>query len=130
MTTAALHQSLFAVQPVRPPRARPEPGSRPRLRLTPRGRAVLAGVVLLPLAIAASVFSWGAASATATDGGSSSTFEYVQVESGQSLWQIAATIAPEADPREVVSDVVHLNGLQSSDVQPGQRLAVPEVYAN
>ncbi len=105
-------------------------GAPSRLRLTARGRAVLAGIVVLPLAIGIAVFSWGSGSAIATDVTSTAGFEYVQVESGQSLWQVAAAIAPQADPRDVVSDIIHLNGLQSSDVQPGQRLAVPQAYAD
>ena len=38
-------------------------------------------------------------------------------------------IAPEADPRQVVSDLVALNQLSTTEVQPGQRLAIPTEYA-
>ena len=47
------------------------------------------------------------------------------VEPGQSLWQLAETIAPTADPRDVIADIVNLNQLQSESLQPGQRLALP-----
>ena len=101
----------------------------PRLRLTRRGRFVFASLVALPLAIVAGVFALNSGVAIASGAASSATFEYVQVESGQSLWQLAAAIAPDADPREVVSDIVHLNQLPSADVQPGQQLAVPATYS-
>ena len=101
----------------------------PRLRLTRRGRFVFASLVAFPLAIVAGVFALNGGVAIASGATSSATFEYVQVESGQSLWQLAAAIAPDADPREVVSDIVHLNQLPSADVQPGQQLAVPATYS-
>ena len=50
--------------------------------------------------------------------------------SGQSLWELAAILAPSVDPREVVSDIVHLNQLHGADVQPGQRLAIPRQYSH
>ena len=99
------------------------------LRITRRGRAVLAAVVAVPIAVAVGSFVLGSGSAVATGGDSPATFEYVQVEAGQSLWEIAATVAPDADPRDVVSDIVHLNRLTVSDVQPGQELAIPAQYS-
>jgi len=44
------------------------------------------------------------------------------------LWQLAEHIAPSADPREVIADIVNLNQLPSESVQPGQRLALPAEY--
>ena len=101
-----------------------------RLRLTKRGRAVLTAVVAVPVAAGVAAFVLSGASAVATPAATSTSFDYVQVESGQSLWQLAATVAPDADPRDVVADIVHLNRLTSTDVQPGQRLAVPLQYAD
>lgn len=99
----------------------------PRLRITPRGRAVLAALIAAPLVVAAWVgFS---PAAQAGDAPASVSFAYVSVEPGQSLWQLAERIAPGADPREVVADLLSLNNLASADVQPGQRLAVPAEYA-
>ena len=57
------------------------------------------------------------------------TFSYVSVAPGQSLWQVAETLAPEADPREVIADIMALNQLASSAVEPGQKLAIPTAYA-
>jgi hypothetical protein len=102
----------------------------PRLRLTKRGRVVLTTLVALPLIVAALAFGLNGGMATATSTSSSTTFHYVTVEAGQSLWQLALEIAPTADPREVISDVVQLNQLSSPEVQVGQRLAIPVRYSH
>lgn len=106
------------------------PSAVPRLRLTKRGRAVLTTLAALPLIVAALVFGLNGGMATATSTTSATAFQYVTVEAGQSLWQLALQVAPSADPREVISDVVHLNQLSSPDVQVGQRLAIPLRYSN
>lgn len=106
------------------------PSAVPRLRLTKRGRAVLTTLAALPLIASALVFGLNGGMATATSTSSSTAFQYVTVEAGQSLWQLALQVAPSADPREVISDVVHLNQLPNSDVQAGQRLAIPLRYSN
>lgn len=54
------------------------------------------------------------------------TTRRVTVESGQSLWQIAATYAPGRDPQAVVKAMVRLNALKSPDsLEVGQKLLVP-----
>jgi LysM repeat protein len=51
----------------------------------------------------------------------------VTVESGQSLWQIAATYAPGKNPQAVVAKIVRLNSLGSPDsLEIGQKLVVPK----
>jgi hypothetical protein len=52
----------------------------------------------------------------------------VTVDSGQSLWQVAETLAPTADPRDVIADIMQLNQLESADVLAGQQLAIPAKY--
>ena len=47
---------------------------------------------------------------------------------GQSLWQIAEAVAPEADPRDVVAEIELLNGIAGA-IQPGERLAIPAHYS-
>jgi LysM repeat protein len=49
----------------------------------------------------------------------------VVVEQGDSLWGIAASIAPDRDPRDVIHEIRELNGLRGSLIQPGQVLLVP-----
>lgn len=101
---------------------------RTRLRITRRGRAVLASVIALPLVFgtAAAVLNGGGAVATGT--ASTAEFRYVEVAAGESLWSLAETVAPQSDPREVIAAIVRLNGLPSADVQPGERLAIPFEY--
>jgi hypothetical protein len=99
----------------------------PKLHLTKRGRAVLTALISLPLIVAALVFAVNGGGAVATDH-QGSALHYVTVESGETLWQLAGEIAPKADPREVISDIVHLNQLPSSDIEAGQRLAIPAQY--
>ncbi|MBN9169323.1 MAG: LysM peptidoglycan-binding domain-containing protein [Microbacterium sp.] len=102
-----------------------------RLRLTRRGRRVLTGIVAFPVAvaIAAAVIGGGAALASHEAGASSGSFTTVTVGAGDSLWSIAETVAPGADPRDVVDAIVHLNALDGVVVTPGEKLAIPAEYA-
>ena len=102
----------------------------PRLRLTQRGRAVLTVLAATPLVIAAVLFALNGGAATASLEESNVTFDYVTVEAGQSLWQLAGEIAPQADPRDVIAEVAQLNQLDSADVYAGQELAIPTQYSN
>jgi LysM repeat protein len=53
------------------------------------------------------------------------TVDYV-VRSGDSLWTIAAEIADAGDDvRGLISEIRHLNDLDSSLIIPGQELLVP-----
>jgi hypothetical protein len=101
----------------------------PRLRITRRGRVVLGVLLAAPLAIALAVSTLGSPPAEAGSTVSTASFEHVTVAAGESLWELAAWIAPEADPRQVVSDLVALNQLSTTEVQPGQRLAIPLQYS-
>lgn len=101
----------------------------PRLRLTRRGRGVLITLAAAPLVIAAVISGLSGGGANASLDDSSVTFSYVTIGAGQTLWSVAETIAPNADPREVVADIVSLNQLGSSDVQAGERIAIPTEYA-
>jgi LysM repeat protein len=79
--------------------------------------------------VAALAFALNGGMATATSGNGPAAFHRVTVQTGQSLWQLAEALAPAADPRDVVSDIVHLNQLTGADVRAGQQLAVPQQYA-
>ncbi|MEY9953179.1 LysM peptidoglycan-binding domain-containing protein [Leifsonia sp. EB34] len=103
-------------------------GARVRLRLTRRGRVVLTMLVALPIVIGAMVFALNGGGAAATGEQTHVTFQYVTVQSGDSLWSVASRIAPNADPRNVIADLVNLNGLSSAVVTPGQQLAIPTQY--
>ena len=102
---------------------------RTRLRLTRRGRAVIAALVSLPLVIALLSISLngGGATATSTNAGTAAVTT-VTVEPGQSLWSLAATIAPDSSTADVVADLMAINALESASVVPGQQLIVPDRY--
>ncbi len=103
-------------------------GSKPRLRLTKRGRAVLLFLAATPLVIGALIFALNGGGAAASLDGSRAAFQYVTVESGQNMWQLAESLAPGADPRDVIAELMNLNHMESADVYAGQELAVPARY--
>lgn len=102
---------------------------RTRLRLTRRGRAVLSALVAAPLVVGIFAAALGGASATATSASAGLAPTSITVEAGQSLWSIAAIVAPEANPADVVADIIALNDLAGGAVQAGQSLVLPERYA-
>lgn len=111
---------------------RPAPAPRPeqtRLRLTRRGRVVFTVLAAIPLVVWAlvAVLGSGGAAADVSSTSPSSSFEYVTIGRGDSLWAIAESLAPDGDPRELVDEIIRLNGLADSVVEPGQRLALPVV---
>jgi LysM repeat protein len=93
-----------------------------RLRLTRRGRIVFTTLGAVPLVAWALITVLGSGGAAADAGA-----EYVTVHQGDSLWAIAESIAPHGDPREVIDEIIRLNGLDDAMVEPGQRLALPVV---
>ncbi len=100
-----------------------------RLRLTQRGRRVLAFVAALPAVIALAFAIVGGGSALASlDEAPVASFETVLVGPGDSLWSVAEQIAPQSDPRDVVDDLVRLNALGGVTVSVGQELAIPLEY--
>ncbi|WP_222267969.1 LysM peptidoglycan-binding domain-containing protein [Modestobacter marinus] len=101
-----------------------ESWDRPPLRLTRRGRRVVAGLsIAIGLAVAV---------ATAMVVGSESGpvlrlagVETVVVEAGDTLWAIAVDAAPEEDPRAVVDAIRDLNELDGVALEPGRVLQLP-----
>ncbi|MDQ2690112.1 MAG: LysM peptidoglycan-binding domain-containing protein [Chloroflexota bacterium] len=110
--------------------ASPAPVRSTRLRLTVRGRRLLALIAALPAAVALcmAMLAGGSALASGAAGAPAPAFETVTVASGDSLWGIAADIAPGADPRDVVDAIVRLNALDGPIV-PGQQLALPAEFS-
>jgi LysM repeat protein len=89
-------------------------------RLTRRGKVLVAAVWLLFAVAIAFMVSRPAEvplpAETAT----------VTVKSGDTLWALAGDVAPGADPRITVEQIIELNRLQSaSDIHPGDLLVVP-----
>jgi hypothetical protein len=107
------------------PRLRLE--AQPRLRLTRRGRVVFTGLAAVPVVVGVMLAALNGGGATATS--SNGEPELVTLQAGQSLWQLAEEIAPSADPRDVISDILAANELESGSVQAGQRIALPAEYS-
>jgi LysM repeat protein len=107
------------------------PATRTRLRLTTRGRRVLATLAALPAvaALGVAIVSSGGALASGDAGAPSGSFDTVTVLPGDSLWTIAKDVAPDSDPRDVIDEIVRLNALPSSVLDAGQSLAIPAAYS-
>lgn len=109
-----------------PQRRDPSASGVPRagVRITRRGRLLV--TLLVSLAIG-SVALVGAAGAVAVHEPSRApAVQTVQVLPGDTLWSIASGItAPGQDVRDVIADVVQLNGLDTSAIYVGQQLTVP-----
>ncbi|HWA67335.1 MAG TPA: LysM peptidoglycan-binding domain-containing protein [Mycobacteriales bacterium] len=92
------------------------------VRLTRRGRVVITLVMMVGLVLAG--FTLGRGSSQAA-GHARVAHRTVTVEAGDTLWSVAARVAPHADPRDVVDEITAMNRLASAVVQPGERLLVP-----
>ena len=134
MSTMILTAPLSARRPIAPRRpalrvvTTPVAARRPvtrrpvSVRLTARGRAVVTALLAV-LAVAVLLLT------TSVSGAGTSTtpmpVRHVTVEPGQTLWEIAGDVAPDADRRDTVAAIVELNALPGSSVQAGQQIAVP-----
>jgi hypothetical protein len=138
MASTALQLTTLRLQPTTVP---PGPGhpSRPRLRVLDGGRApaqlaqqaryrrrrlvvglAFVAVVALTLLATSAVARIAGGAPTSAAGGPSPT---VVVQPGDTLWTIAAAVAPDTDVRITVDRLVALNG--SSPIVVGQELEVP-----
>jgi hypothetical protein len=92
------------------------------VRLTRRGRIVLTLVMMVGLVLAG--FTLGRGSSQAT-GHAHQPRHTVTVQAGDTLWSLAARVAPHADPRDVVAEIQSLNRIPGAVVVPGEQLVVP-----
>jgi nucleoid-associated protein YgaU len=100
----------------------PHPASlRAPVRLTPRGLAALASAVVA-LAAVLVLAAWRSAPPAASAGPTTQGPATVVVHAGDSLWSIAARIAPGSDPRAVVAQLQQLNHMSAPVLRPGQLL--------
>jgi hypothetical protein len=97
---------------------------RSSVRLTRRGRVV----VLLAFLAAAFVMVVGVGGwATAThDAGTPTPVRVVEVQEGDTLYDIAGRVAEPGKVREMVLHIQQLNSLPSATLQVGQKLAIPK----
>jgi hypothetical protein len=115
-------RGVTAVRQARPHGSGPAAPTAP-VHLTRRGRLVVT-LVLTALIVAAFVVFGGASVAT-RDAGSPVPVRVVEVEQGQTLWQIAAAVAEPGETREMVYRIRELNSLPGYGLVEGQELAVP-----
>jgi hypothetical protein len=99
-----------------------KPAKQP-IRLTRRGRRVVALLVLIPVVVA--FWLIGAKVAQASDSAATPSTATVVVKPGQSLWDVATAAGLDRDPRETIWMIQQLNGMQTSEVLAGQELIVP-----
>ena len=89
-------------------------------RLTPRGRLVV-GLIWVLMAVA-----FVAMINRPADVPVPAQTSTVVVQAGDTLWSLAEGLAPEADRRVTISQIVELNDLGSAgDIHPGDVLVVP-----
>jgi hypothetical protein len=129
MSTIGYNDTAHFSAPVRPFRA-VQMARREPIRLNRRGRLFFGTLLALSLATGAYFLGFGASQAGADSTVSTVSFEQITVMPGDSLWSIAATIAPGADTQQVIADIVSLNQLETATVQPGQRIAIPAAYSD
>lgn len=102
--------------------AMPRP-PRGTLRLTSRGRVV---VLLVVLAAALAVFALRGAPAASSDIIHHQRTATVVVSPGETVWDIARRVAPDADTRSVVAEIEELNSMtDAGSIRVGQPLSVP-----
>ena len=114
-----------AVISPRPRAAAPAP-----LRLTRRGRVVVATLLVTVIAAIGLVIAMAVAGGAqaASPGGSGvghQGMHEIVVRSGQTLWSIASAAEPTADPRLVVQQIMAANKMSTTDIAAGQLLWVP-----
>lgn len=102
-----------------------------RVRLTRRGRIVVAGLITASVVLVAAL-AWLAGTARADAAGSGvparavyHSLRSVTVLPGESLWSIATQYEPASDPRSVIQEIIDLNALSGTSVQPGEHLWLP-----
>lgn len=100
------------------------------VRLTRRGRMVVAGLAIALGAAAVCILSLSlAGGALASSHGAARAgyrgMHQIVVEPGQSLWSIASAAEPAADPRIVIPQIIETNSLAGNTVYVGEMLWLP-----
>ncbi len=131
MAQRAMTRPGMAGPQILPPQVTRTPAVRTRVRLTRRGRIVVAALIATGVMLVAAL-AWLAGTARADAAGSGPppsavyhSLRSVVVRPGESLWAIAMQANPTGDPRSVIQQIIDLNALHGTSVQPGQRLWLP-----
>ena len=97
---------------------------RPGLRLTRRGRLVVL-VLTAVLLLGAGWLLPQAGVGAASERDARPAVGYVVVQPGETLWDVAGRVAPDADRRDTIERILAMNKLRDAGVGAFQRLAVP-----
>lgn len=97
---------------------------RATVRLTRRGRIVFL-LAFLAMAFVVMVAVGGLATAT-RDAGTPEPVRVVEVQPGDTLYDIAGRVAQPGKVREMVLHIQQLNSLSGATLQVGQKLAIPQ----
>jgi len=125
--SAPLTQPTPASRPAGAPRHQPT-----RLRLTRRGRVVLATFTMLATAATVTlIWMATAGGAAASSPGTPARSPYagmtqIVVRPGQTLWSVAVAAEPSANTWVVVQQIMDVNSLTATNIQAGQLLWVPK----
>ncbi len=129
LQTASLQRASVQAVRVARPAGQARPGG---LRLTRRGRRVVAVFAML-MAIVAATLIWASAAGGARTSGHDLQprsgyrgMTEIVVRPGQTLWSIAAAAEPSADPWTVVQQIIDANALSGAQIRAGQLLWVPK----
>jgi Tfp pilus assembly protein FimV len=105
-------------------RVAPVAAKRSTVRLTQRGRIVFV-LAFLMVAFVVMVAMGGWATAT-HDAGTPDPVRVVEVQEGDTLYDIAGQVAEPGHVREMVHEIQQLNSLSGAGLQVGQKLAIPK----
>ena len=94
----------------------------PPLRLTRRGRAVVLVFLALVASLASAVLF---TTASRADNQPATVPPTIMVESGDTLWDIAARARPSRDAWASIAEIRRLNHLDGYSLTPGQILILP-----
>ena len=99
-------------------------------RLNRRGRFVLRGLPVMVLAavltaLAATALSITLSPAAVSSSQAGADLDKVVVMPGDSLWDIAGRVDPQADRFETMERIIELNGLEGRTLEIGDDLFVP-----
>ena len=95
----------------------------PRVRLTRRGRAVFFVAFLAAVLVAMSAL--GSLAAASRDAGTPEPVRIVEVQPGDTLFNLAGEVAAPGKVRDMVAHIEQLNALNGPELQVGQKIAIP-----
>jgi nucleoid-associated protein YgaU len=92
------------------------------IRLTRRGRLLI--TVSATLLALGAIFALAIGSAEASNTQNAASIVEVTVFPGDTLWSIAKSVRPEADPRATIYEIKAMNLIEGNTVFPGQVIRI------